>query len=149
MEKAKITWYAKLSSEEKYEPANELYAGTYAEDNKIVVDLQIWNNRWGGEDVEALEDFYLNMFFDTAEDKSLFDYCTVVLNGSDILSLEIVGQHASLALPGNVKLSGTKNDGASKGNEDHFLTLSFMFNASGAKLKENDLKTLFFEIVKQ
>lgn len=47
-----------------------------------------------------------------------------------------------------ITLSGTKNDGTEENNPNHYISLDFTFKTSNnTKLKENDLKSIFFEIV--
>lgn len=44
MEDAKIEWYSKVGSDEKFALDNDIYAGTYTDGHPIVVTLQLWNN---------------------------------------------------------------------------------------------------------
>lgn len=148
MEAPKIEWYSKTGSDEKFAQDNDIYAGTYTKGHPISVDMQLWNNRWGTEDVEALEDFYINMYFKDKEDASLFEYCTVVLNSGEILGMERTKDKMTLVFPKAVTISGQKNDGTSKNNPNNFISLQFIFKADDVELKEHDLKSLFLEIVK-
>lgn len=148
MEGPKIEWYSRVGTDAKYAPDNNVYAGTYTKKHPLVIYLQLWNNRWGTEDVESLDNFYINMFFKHKEDSVLLEHCTVILNDSEVLNLNRSGDLATLEFPRAISLSGTKNDGSSKNNADHFLTLQLTFDAGDAELKENDLKSLFFDIVK-
>ena len=148
MDAPKITWYAKLSSDVEFNQTNEIYAGTYTSDNEIKVNIQMWNNRWGTVDVNSLTNFLINIYFDYIEDNSLFDYCSVVLNNSDILNIKKSGSVGVLEFPQTITLSGTKNDGTEENNPNHYISLDFTFKTSNnTKLKENDLKSIFFEIV--
>lgn len=149
MEDPKITWYAKLNKETQYEETNDYYAGSYTPGHAIDVDIQIWNNRFGLDDVATLSDFYIIVSFDCVEDSSLFDYCTIVLNDANIIPLKKNGKKAVLELPDTVKLSGTKNDGTLDSNVDHYMNLEFQFDAEGTKLKENDLKDMYFQIIQK
>lgn len=146
MDKPIISWYSRIG-DETYQAQSELYAGTYTKEEKISVDIQIWNNRWGTEEVETLENFSLNIYFDTLEDSVLLQCCRVILGGLDELSLIITGQKATVAFPDTVKLSGMKNDGSSANSSDNYIALTFEFEASNYRLKENDLKSLYFEII--
>lgn len=148
MSEAKIEWYTRAGSDEKFALDNDVYAGTYTEGHPIIVDLQLWNNRWGTVDVDPLSDFYINIYFKNIEDSALLDYCTVILNNSENLSMTRSGNRMTLIFPKPVTLSGVKNDGTSKNNPNHFINLQFIFQADGADLKDNDLKALFFEIIK-
>lgn len=148
MDKPNITWYARIG-DEAYAAHKEFYAGTHTKEEKISVDMQIWNNRWGTEDVEALSDFTLNMYFDSLEDSALLQCCKVIMGGSDELPLIISGQKATVSFPDEVVISGLKNDGTSVNCKKNFIVLTFEFSAPDYRLKENDLKSLYFEIIPQ
>lgn len=147
MEDAKIEWYSKVGSDEKFALDNDVYAGTYTDGHPIVVTLQLWNNRWGTADVLPLKDFFINMYFKDREDKNLFEYCSVRM-GNEILSFIENGTYVTLEFPKAVEISGIKNNGIAKDNPKNFIELEFTFRADGANLKEHDLKSLFFEIKK-
>lgn len=150
MDEPKITWYAKLSSDTDFNKTNEIYAGTYTPDNSINVNLQIWNNRWGTVDVNSLTNFLINVYFADTEDNCLFDYCSIVLNNSDVLNIKKSGTVGVLEFPEAITLSGTQNDGTTVNNPDHYILLDFIFKIPdnvNVQLKENDLKSLFFEII--
>lgn len=149
MEDPKITWYAKLNKESQYEETNDYYAGSYTPGHPIDVDIQIWNNRFGLEDVANLADFYIVISFEHVEDSALFDYCTIVLDDANIIPLKKSGKKAILELPDTVALSGTKNDGTLDSNKDHYINIEFQFDAEGSKLKENDLKDIYFQIIQK
>lgn len=149
MEDPKITWYAKLNKESQYEETNDYYAGSYTPGHPIDVDIQIWNNRFGLEDVANLADFYIVISFEHVEDSALFDYCTIVLDDANIIPLKKSGKKAILELPDTVVLSGTKNDGTLDNNKDHYINIEFQFDAEGSKLKENDLKDMYFQIIQK
>ena len=148
MQEPIITWYAKLTEDSQFRQTDEIYAGTYTPNNSIQVNLQIWNNRWGTIDVADLTDFTIHMYFNEVEDTSLFNYCTIVLNKSDILNLTKADNRRILEFPNEITLSGKKNNGTSKENANNYLNLDIVFQApKDVKLKEKDLKSLFFEIV--
>jgi len=146
MDKPRISWYSRIG-DETYAAQPEFYAGTYTKEEKISVDIQIWNNRWGTEDVETLDNFSLNIYFDCLEDSALLQCCKVILGGMDELSLIISGQKATVSFPEKVKLSGVKNDGSSANSRENYIMITFEFSALEYRLKENDLKSLYFEIV--
>lgn len=149
MKESKITWYAKLKKEADYLQSNDIYAGSYTSDSNIIVYLQVWNNRWGNEDVNSLSNFNIDIYFENEEDYTLLDYCTVVLNDSEILTINKSNNKIGvLNMPDNFKLSGVANDGTAENNQNNYMSLEFRFVApQGTKLKENDLKTIYFEIV--
>lgn len=148
MKDSQITWYAKLNTDKEYTQSNSLYAGTYTQDNNIQVNMQIWNNRWGTEDVKDLTNFIINIYFENVEDSALFDYCSITLNNSDVLSINKSASIATLEMPADLSISGKHNDGTEKNNPKNYINLDFVFSApTDIKLKENDLKSLYFEIV--
>ena len=149
MKEPKITWYARLDKEEEYTQTDSIYAGSYTHDiDFLSVQMQIWNNRWGTKDVKALSNFNIYIYFENEEDYSLLQYCTVVLNDSDILSINKTNKIGVLTLPDNIEISGIANDGTEDKNPNNFISLEFRFKTpKEIKLKENDLKSLYLEIM--
>lgn len=142
-----ITWYAKLDNDTEFNKTNEIYAGSYTKENSINVNMQIWNNRWGTEDVQPLSNFNINIYFDKEEDFILLDYCTVVLNKTEILTINKTDKIGVLTFD-QIELSGALNDGTIENNPNNYILLDFIFKApNNTRLKVNDLKTLFFEII--
>lgn len=149
MKEPKLEWYSRVGSDEKFALEDDVYAGTYTGKASLVVELQLWNNRWGTEDVQPMEDFYINAYFKEKEDSSLFDCCKILLGEHESASFVGKGAKKTLSFEKEIKLSGTKNDGKTEGNDDHYIALTFIFNSTdGSELKENDLKSLYLEIVK-
>ena len=144
-----ISWLSKINEDSKYSQGNSLYAGTYRPENSVVVDIQLWNNRSGTEDVDDFEDFLLSIKFHHAEDAALLQYCTVLYDGTEELEMTIDGNRGEISLPEDIVISGKKNNGVSTENPDNYIQLQFVFDATEATLKENDLKSLFFEIQKK
>jgi len=149
VDKAQISWYAKCLSDERYSVNNDFYAGKYTNEDPIVVDIQLWNNRWGTETVADLTNYDICFFFDCVEDSVLLDYCTIIYNDSNIIPFYVTGRKAVLSMDTKPVLSGTKNNGSSADNIDHFLQLRLIFNATEEKLKNNDLKSLYFEVLER
>lgn len=145
-----ITWYAKVGDKETYENTNDIYAGYYDGSKTLSVTMQLWNNRWGEENVADLKDFYLALSFDNIEDSSLFEYCKIILNKTEVITpAKADGSMAIVTFPDWVVLKGLRNDGTLAGGKDNYIQLEFRFNAQGAPLKEDDLKSLYFKIIKK
>lgn len=142
---ASITWYAKLEGLAEFEETTDFYAGSYDSEHEIKIDLQIWNNRYGKTNVSDLTSFDLVFYFDNIEDTALYDYCTVMYNGS-ALPFSVSGYKAVVDLP-SVTLYGYKNNGTLEQGSANCLQLQFVFNAHTARLKTNDLKSLYFEVL--
>lgn len=146
MQDPKISWFVK-DPDGIFVPQNEYHAGTYTKADKIVVDFQIWNNRWGVEDVKELTNPVLNFYFDTIEDATLLNLCKITVDEYDNIPLMIKEQKASAVL--GRSLSGVKNNGdeTAAANRNNFVNIRFEFDAADYRLKENDLKNLYFELV--
>ena len=144
---SKLEWFVKKDN--TYEQLDEIYAGSYTDKKPISVTMQLWNNRWGTSDAEPLTDFYMLMSFKNKEDSVLLDYCNVTM-GETTLTKTRSGDKVILGIPTGTKISGTKNNGKESNpkNSDHFINLKFTFDAFGQNLKENDLKELYLEIIK-
>lgn len=147
MDKPKITWYAKLVSDDRYSVNPRFYAGRYNDEEPIIVDIQVWNNRWGTTDVEDLKSYDICFFFDKIEDSVLLSYCTVIYDGNTVIPFNVSGQKALLEFSAKPTLSGKKNNGSSADNTDHYLQLRFIFSATQERLKDNDIKSLYFEVL--
>lgn len=149
MKEPKLEWYSRVGADEKFALENDVYAGTYTGQEPLVVEMQLWNNRWGTEDVQAMENFSINAFFKETEDAALFDACSVLVGNRIAAAFVGDGKKKTLQFEKKITLSGTKNNGKSEGNDDHYLSLTFIFRTqAGETLKENDLKTIYFEVVK-
>jgi hypothetical protein len=99
--------------------------------------------------VDDLNDYDICFFFDRVEDSALLDMCTVVYNNTSTVSFTVSGRKAILQLENKPVLKGTKNNGSSADNPDNFMQLRFIFDASGERLKDNDLKSLYFEVLER
>ena len=143
----KLTWYTKKLTDEKFSVDPQVYAGTYTDNDQIIMDIQLWNNRWGTETVDDLKNYDICIFFDRVEDSVLLDYITIMYNGNTV-GQSITGKKAILQFGDNKPvLKGTKNNGSSADNPKNFLELRFIFSAEGQRLKDNDLKSLYFEVL--
>lgn len=146
MKPSKITWFVKDKNEE-YVAKEEYNAGTYRKDEKIAIDLQVWNNRWGVESVSDLETPVINFYFDTFEDSSLLPLCKLILNDEDEVALIVKNGKATAVI--DTILSGKANNGDEglENNKENFIDIRFEFATQGQRLKTNDLKKMYFEIV--
>lgn len=140
-----ITWLIKENSE--YIPQKDYNAGIYSKEEKLKIEMQVWNNRFGITDSDNLVNPVLNFYFDSLEDSVLLEFCKIVIDDFDEVSLIIKDQKASARIMKT--LSGKANDGNSKdsANRNNFVNIRFEFDTGKYNLKENDLKNLFFEIV--
>lgn len=144
MKSPQLTWFIKEN--EQFIPKKEHYAGSYSRNETLSLEMQVWNNRWGVEDVEDLDDPMICLYFDTVEDSSLLEFCRIIINGTDEVPLIIRNKKATAFI--NRALSGKANNGDDRNpnNQNNFVNITFEFNAGDHKLKEDDLKSLYFEI---
>jgi hypothetical protein len=148
MDKANISWYAKTGADIKYAATEEIYAGTHTDETPVTASVQLWNNRWGKYDVEDLANFNILMYFRELEDFALLPYCSITVNGK-AQNFEYINHRAIIKFDTPPILKGTANNGKSEGNENNYLAFDITFSAPNKNLKEDDLKSLYFEIVKQ
>lgn len=140
MNKANIDWFI-LDSDE-YIQDTELYLGSFTSDSSIEIIIQIWNNRYGLEEVESIENARLSMKFDSFEDSTLFNYCSVKVNNSDV-DLDLIANKAIINIG---SLSGQINDGIDNaGNRDNYKDIIIKFSNFPSSLK-NGLKNLYLNI---
>lgn len=143
----KLSWYTKKLNDEKFSVDPQVYAGTYTDNDQIVMDIQLWNNRWGTETVDDLKNYDICFFFDKVEDSTLLSFITIMYKGNSV-GYSISGRKAVLQFGEDRPiLSGTKNNGSSADNPNNFLEFRFVFSAEGQRLKDNDLKSLYFEVM--
>ena len=146
MEDCKLTWHVKPEKAKDMIPAEEAFAGTYNSMHNIVTTFHLWNNRYGKEDVKDLTNYRLALSFGHTEDSSLLKYCHIKVNGS-----ELAGQVSGKQLVfGNMRsISGSANNGVTEDNPSNYIVIQFVFGpATGARLKESDLKDLYFDILR-
>lgn len=145
MEKPIISYH--VLDTDVYVRQNSVYAGTYTGDDALTVNLRIWNNYRGIEDVEDLENFNLVAHFLTEEDNALLPYITLAVTDE----IEIPAIVENKALVGTfvdpIILSGRANTGSDEYTSNYInITVSFKAGAN-AYLKDHDLKSLVLEIV--
>lgn len=147
MAKPKLTWYTKLIEDTEYEAGQRFYAGTYMGDDPIMLQIHLWNNRYGEKDVDDLTNFELEFYFDKEEDSALIDCCSVSITGQEDTSIKKIGNRGIIQLSNALTISGKANDGEPDKDTSNYLPLTFTFSAPNLNLKEHDLKSLFMEVV--
>lgn len=141
MDKPLISWYIK--EDEDYIQDNEYYLGSYSSEEDIIINVQVWNNRYGNSDVENIEEGRLAVYFDTIEDSSLLQYCSVSINNGEYITPTIDINRAIVTIG---DLYGNYNNGLEdSSNENNFKNLKIKFSKLPTNLK-NGLKNLFLDI---
>jgi len=148
LEKPRLTWNTRLAGNKDFSSARELFAGSYSSKNDIEAEIQLWNNRWGAEDVENLVDFNIRIAFEKFEDSALLPFCTVSFRGKP-LEMENMGTYAIAKMPIGYRILGQANNGIASENPGNFASFVFKFHVDDETIqfKENDLKSLYLEVI--
>ena len=138
-----ITWYATTGTD--YQETSDFYAGGYNQNTPLILNVQIWNNRWGTTDVDGLANAVLTLQFNNLEDSALLQCCSCMLRSSLVTGTI---KDNIISFPLRAAISGTANDGDANNtsNVNNFVTVKFIFDASGQTIKTNDLKTMYFSV---
>lgn len=141
---SKVSWFIK--EENAYSEKREHHAGTYRKDEKIVLEMQVWNNRWGVKDAEDIISPVISFRFDSFEDNALLSLCKVVINQSLELPVTVKGNSAVVVVGDTI--AGRANDGDENAyeNKDNYIDVRLEIDIKGKDLKENDLKKMYFEL---
>lgn len=141
MNQPSISWYIK--EDDDYVQDNDYYLGSFSSSSDILIKIQVWNNRYGNESVEDIENARLSIYFDTVEDSSLLQYCTISINNDEFIKPEIYLNRATINIG---TLLGTFNSGMdNEKNIDNYKNIIVKFSNMPTNLK-NGLKNLFLDI---
>ena len=141
MNQPSISWYIK--EDDDYIQDNDYYLGSFSSSSDILMKIQVWNNRYGNESVEDIENARLSIYFDTVEDSSLLQYCTISINNDEFIKPEIYLNRATINIG---TLLGTFNSGMdNEKNIDDYKNIIVKFSNMPTNLK-NGLKNLFLDI---
>lgn len=142
MNKPIITWHAEKN--EQLENINETYyAGSFNPNSPaITLALQVWNNRWGQENVQNIESSKLVLGFNTLEDSKLLEICEVRIDGRAYDKVEIMGSKGYINL--DRELSGASNSGTSS-STGNYARIEIRFNIEDVALR-NGVKNLFLDL---
>lgn len=141
MNNAKITWYIKEDSD--YIQDNDYYLGSYSPDTNLDFEVQVWNNRYGNNLVNSIADARLAIYFDSAEDSLLLDYCYVSINGNSFQKISKIFNKGVVDLG---LLSGSSNNGVeSLDNINNYKNIAVSFRDFPSTLK-NGIKNMYLDI---
>lgn len=141
MKDPQISWYIKENEDATFID-KEVYMGSYNSSNiEAVFNVQLWNNKWGSEDVKNLDNFSIAIFFDTIEDNVLLSRCEVKVDNGSYQKPEIVGSKGIIRV--NKTISGSKNNGTL--NANNYLDLSIRINPITGDMK-NGLKNIIIDL---
>lgn len=146
MESPKISWQIKKMSDTAYSSKTDYFAGIYTQSSALELDIILWNNRYGLDDVEDLKSFSISAIFQDLEDSSLLSYLTMRIDGNYITPT-VSRNVAIFTMPESLIIYGKSNDGSINATDNYkYITLTLDV-PSTYKLKANDYKTLSLDIV--
>lgn len=139
--KPKISWFVKQDeSSMQYE---DYYAGSFTKADKIKLEIQVWNNRNGLVDAEDINNAYLSIAFEKAEDNIILNFLKANVSDTGFLSPDVSIERAELELG---ILSGYKNDGIPNiKNKDNYKNVILEFYGLPANLR-GGLRNMLFNI---
>lgn len=141
MKDPQISWYIKENEDVTFID-REIYMGSYNSSNiEAVFNVQLWNNKWGDEDVKNLENFSIAISFDTIEDNVLLNRCEVKVDKGGYQKLEIVGSKGIVKV--DRVISGMRNSGNL--NANNYLDLSIRISPITGDMK-NGLKNIVIDL---
>lgn len=141
MKDPQISWYIKENEDVTFID-KEIYMGSYNSSNmEAVFNVQLWNNKWGDEDVKNLENFSIVIFFDTIEDNALLSRCEVKVDNGGYQKPEMIGSKGMIKVDRIV--SGMRNNGTL--NANNYLDLSIRISPITGDMK-NGLKNIVVDL---
>ena len=142
MRDPQVSWYI-IENESVELIDKEHFAGAYSPSNiEATFEMQVWNNKWGTEDVADIDNPVLVLMFDTIEDSKLLEYCKVKIDNNPFRELEIYDNKATLPL--DRLLAGKANKGSASDSTNYArITIKFGPITHGMK---NGLKSLLVDI---
>ena len=139
-----ISWYIKEQTEEEseYTLYTEYYAGSCSSNKDLYIDIRVWNNRWGNEDVKDAKNTKLIISFAYAEDSVLLELCEIKI-GNGIFK-KIDNTEFNRGIINLETIYGNKNNGDKK-NTDNYKDIFIKFTNIPENLQDG-LKTMFLDI---
>lgn len=138
---SKITWY--ILEDEEYIQDDEYYLGSFSPDSEIQLKVQVWNNRYGKNNVESIPNARLAIYFDSIEDSMLLEYCTVSINDNNLTKIPVMFGKGIIDIG---LLSGNSNNGMDIiDNTYNFKNITISFKGFPTNLK-NGIKNMFLDI---
>lgn len=138
---SKITWY--ILEDEEYIQDDEYYLGSFSPDSEIQLKVQVWNNRYGKNNVESISNARLAIYFDSIEDSMLLEYCTVSINDNNFTKIPAMFGKGIIDIG---LLSGNSNNGMDIiDNIYNFKNITVSFKGFPTNLK-NGIKNMFLDI---
>ena len=98
MKNPELTWYL-VSAEDSVIIEKEHYLGAYIPDAiEMIINLQLWNNRYGQEIAKDIENSNLKITFSSIEDTKLLEYMQVKIDNNPYEDLTIINNEAIIPI---------------------------------------------------
>lgn len=136
-----ISWH--IFEDNEYIQDTEFYLGSFNPESNIVLDVQVWNNRYGQNTVQSIDNARLCIYFENIEDSSLLNYCSISVNSDSpmIPVVELNQVNANLGI-----LSGDPNNGVvNDKNRINYKNVRIEFKGFPSNLRSG-LKNMFLDI---
>ena len=144
MKDLEISWHVLDGNE--FIQDEDFYLGSYNSSNEIKMSLQVWNNRYGQEETEGIENAKVAISFDSIEDSYLLKYCTVSVDKGIAFIPNIVLDRGVIEIG---SLLGIPNDGRDNSkNATNFKQVDLIFKDMPRNLKHG-LKNLYFDLERE
>jgi hypothetical protein len=140
MNSPQITWYI-VEPDNSLVPYDDFYAGSYRPSETVELNLQVWNNRWGQENVQNAVSCRLAIYFDTIEDSALLNLCSVKINNGTTRQLTITAGKGVVDIG---TLYGFSNNGTVN-TKDNFCSVVLAFGPLPQNMKDG-LKNMFVDL---
>lgn len=135
-----INWF--VNEDNQYSACSEYYAGTYNLKDDFIIESEVWNNKWGTEDVADIPNGILCISFANAEDSVLLKFCEVKINDDVYRKVDNTEFNRGTIKVG--RLSGSKNNGSSS-NTDNYKKITIKFSNAPTNIRD-ELKNMFISI---
>ena len=112
-----------------------------APNDKIILDIQVWNNRLGTEDVQDAKNAKLSIFFKNYEDNYMLNLCKIKFNNEEAKALNIEMDRGLIDIG---TISGGANNGSTL-NVNNYIEFELQIGPLPTNLK-SELKGLILDI---
>lgn len=137
----KISWYIK--EDDEYMEHEDYHAGSHSNEDVILLNIQVWNNRGGMNDSDTIDNAYLSIEFEKADDNTILNFMRVNVNDTGFVKPNVSLDRADVELG---ILSGYKNDGiANIKNKDNYKNILIEI-AELPKNMRSGLRNMLFNV---
>ena len=142
MKNPELSWYL-ISAGDSVIIEKEHYLGAYIPDAiEMIINLQLWNNRYGQEIAKDIENSNLKITFSSIEDTKLLEYMQVKIDNNPYEDLTIINNEA--IIPIQRIISGEINVGDNM-CVNNYIDI-YIKTTLSQDMKKNGLKNLLINL---